>query len=348
MSLSACETASEKPMDRLGNEEQKLIAKSEAIQIEDDDKENDSLSTVLQPSEWDILCKNIQMLPQDFTFAVDLNDGSNVTVCGQKVSMQNLVIVPSVETVTVDTLRSEVFFPLQEAFDLIGIAWDIQNDVLSMACQYHIEADYGKDLPHLCSVNMQTLQVYDRDGVSYMTLPQKAQEQDGVLYIPLSWLEQFFAFHVSDTELILDTEQYLASQPIKSDDGTLKKWVYLNQDEIPERFAKIQTEDWNGMPVEVWSDGSLELRVFEGMNNVFSVTLLDDSHETKRGIRVGDSVDQLWEWYLEQQLDGMVTRIGKEESKQSQEKQQFALIPYVLSYTQEDGLLTSITISAPE
>lgn len=102
------------------------------------------------------------------------------------------------------------------------------------------------------------------------------------------------------------------------------------------------------MPVEVWSDGSLELRVFEGMNSVFSVTLLDDSHETKRGIRVGDSVDQLWEWYLEQQLDGMVTRIGKEESKQSQEKQQFALIPYVLSYTQEDGLLTSITISAPE
>ena len=76
----------------------------------------------------------------------------------------------------------------------------------------------------MCSVNMQTLQVYDRDGVSYMTLPQKAQEQDGVLYIPLSWLEQFFAFHVSDTELILDTEQYLASQPIKSDDGTLKKW----------------------------------------------------------------------------------------------------------------------------
>ena len=262
--------------------------------------------------------------------------------------MQNQVIVPSVDTVTVDTLRSEVLFPLQETFDLIGIAWDIQNDVLNMACQYHIEADYGKDLPHLCSVNMQTLQVYDRDGVSYMTLPQKAQEQDGVLYIPLSWLEQFFAFHVSDTELILDTEQYLASQPIKSDDGTLKKWVYLNQDEIPERFAKIQTEDRNGVPVEVWSDGSLELRVFEEMNSVFSVTLLDDSHETKRGIRVGDSVDQLWEWYLEQQLDGMVTRIGKEESKRNQAKQQFALVPYVLSYTQEDGLLTSITISAPE
>ena len=59
-----------------------------------------------------------------------------------------------------DTLRSEVFFPLQETFDLIGIAWDIQNDVLSMACQYHIEADYGKDQPHLCSINMQTLQVY--------------------------------------------------------------------------------------------------------------------------------------------------------------------------------------------
>ena len=80
----------------------------------------------------------------------------------------------------------------------------------------------------------------------------------------------------------------------------------------------------------------------------FSVTLLDDSHETKRGIRVGDSVDQLWEWYLEQQLDGMVTRNGKEESKQNQDKQQFALIPYVLSYTQDGGLLTSITISAPE
>ena len=98
----------------------------------------------------------------------------------------------------------------------------------------------------------------------------------------------------------------------------------------------------------MWSDGSLELRVFEGLNNVFSVTLLDDSHETKRGIRVGDSVDQLWEWYLEQQLDGMVTRNGKEEYKQNQDKQQFALVPYVLSYTHEDDLLTSITISAPE
>ena len=217
-----------------------------------------------------------------------------------------------------------------------------------MACQYHIEAGYGKEQPHLCSINMQTQQVYDRDGVSYMTLPQKAQEQDGVLYIPLSWLEQFFAFHVSDTELILDAEQYLAKQPVKSDDGTLKNWVYLRQNEIPERFAKIQAEDRNGVPVEVWSDGSLELRVFEEMNSVFSVTLLDDSHETKRGIRVGDSVDQLWEWYLEQQLDGMVTRIGKEESKRNQAKQQFALVPYVLSYTQEDGLLTSITISAPE
>ena len=297
---------------------------------------------------WDEICSSIRMLPQDFTFAVDLNDGSNVTVCGQKVSMQNPIIVPSADTVTVDTLRSEVLFPLQETLDLIGIAWDIQNDVLNMACQYHIEADYGKDLPHLCSVNMQTLQVYDRDGVSYMTLPQKAQEQNGVLYIPLSWLEQLFAFHVSDTELILDTEQYLAKQPIKSDDGTLKNWVHLSLDEIPERFAKIQTEDRNGVPVEVWSDGSLELRVFEGMNSVFSVTLLDDSHETKRGIRVGDSVDQLWEWYLEQQLDGMVTRNGKEESKQNQDKQQFALIPYVLSYTQDGGLLTSITISAPE
>lgn len=84
------------------------------------------------------------MLPQDFTFVVNLNDGSNVTVCGQKVSMQNQVIVPSADTVTVDTLRSEVLFPLQETFDLIGIAWDIQNDVLNMACQYHIEADYGK------------------------------------------------------------------------------------------------------------------------------------------------------------------------------------------------------------
>lgn len=62
------------------------------------------------------------MLPQDFTFVVNLNDGSNVTVYGQKVSMQNPVTVPSVETVTVDTLRSEVFFPLQETFDLIGIA----------------------------------------------------------------------------------------------------------------------------------------------------------------------------------------------------------------------------------
>ena len=51
---------------------------------------------------------------------------------------------------------------------------------------------------------------------------------------------------------------------------------------------------------------------------------------------------------LEQQLDGMVTRNGKEESKQNQDKQQFALIPYVLSYTQDGGLLTSITISAPE
>lgn len=297
---------------------------------------------------WNEICSNVRMLPQDFTFAVDLNDGSNVTVCGQKVSMQNPIIVPSADTVTVDTLRSEVLFPLQETLDLIGIAWDIQNDVLNMACQYHIEADYGKDLPHLCSVNMQTLQVYDRDGVSYMTLPQKAQEQNGVLYIPLSWLEQLFAFHVSDTELILDTEQYLAKQPIKSDDGTLKNWVYLSLDEIPERFTKIRTEDRNGIPVEVWSDSSLELRVFEGMNSVFSVTLLDDSHETKRGIRVGDSVDQLWEWYLEQQLDGMVTRNGKEESKQNQDKQQFALIPYVLSYTQDGGLLTSITISAPE
>lgn len=63
---------------------------------------------------------------------------------------------------------------------------------------------------------MQTLQVYDRDGVSYMTLPQKAQEQDGVLYIPLSWLEQFFAFHVSDTELILDTDNILRLQPTKA------------------------------------------------------------------------------------------------------------------------------------
>ena len=348
MSLSACKATSEKQVDRIGDDEQKPITKSEAIQIVDDDTENDSLSAVLQPSEWDILCKDCQMLPQDFTFVVNLNDGSNVTVCGQKVSMQNQVIVPSADTVTVDTLRSEVLFPLQETLDLIGIAWDIQNDVLNMACQYHIEADYGKDLPHLCSVNMQTLQVYDRDGVSYMTLPQKAQEQNGVLYIPLSWLEQLFAFHVSDTELILDTEQYLAKQPIKSDDGTLKNWVYLSLDEIPERFAKIQTEDRNGVPVEVWSDGSLELRVFEGMNSVFSVTLLDDSHETKRGIRVGDSVDQLWEWHLEQQLDGMVTRNGKEESKQNQDKQQFALIPYVLSYTQDGGLLTSITISAPE
>lgn len=194
MSLSACKATSEKQVDRIGDDEQKPITKSEAIQIVDDDTENDSLSAVLQPSEWDILCKDCQMLPQDFTFVVNLNDGSNVTVCGQKVSMQNQVIVPSADTVTVDTLRSEVLFPLQETFDLIGIAWDIQNDVLSMACQYHIEADYGKDLPHLCSVNMQTLQVYDRDGVSYMTLPQKAQEQDGVLYIPLSWLEQFLHF----------------------------------------------------------------------------------------------------------------------------------------------------------
>lgn len=178
MSLSACKATSEKQVDRIGDDEQKPITKSEAIQIVDDDTENDSLSAVLQPSEWDILCKDCQMLPQDFTFVVNLNDGSNVTVCGQKVSMQNQVIVPSADTVTVDTLRSEVLFPLQETFDLIGIAWDIQNDVLNMACQYHIEADYGKDLPHLCSVNMQTLQVYDRDGVSYMTLPQKAQEQD--------------------------------------------------------------------------------------------------------------------------------------------------------------------------
>lgn len=44
----------------------------------------------------------------------------------------------------------------------------------------------------------------------------------------------------------------------------------------------------------------------------------------------------------------MVTRNGKEESKQNQDKQQFALIPYVLSYKQDGGLLTSITISAPE
>ena len=77
-------------------------------------------------------------------------------------------------------------------------------------------------------------------------------------------------------------------------------------------------------------------------------TLLDDSNETKRGIRVSDSVDQLWEWYLEHQLDGMITRTGKAESKRNQAKQQFALVPYVLSYTQEDDLLTSITISAPE
>ena len=57
---------------------------------------------------WDEICSSIRMLPQDFTFVVNLNDGSNVTVCGQKVSMQNPVTVPSVETVTVDTLRSEV------------------------------------------------------------------------------------------------------------------------------------------------------------------------------------------------------------------------------------------------
>ena len=64
---------------------------------------------------------------------------------------------------------------------------------------------------------------------------------------------------------------------------------------------------------------------------------------TMAGI-VGNNLDS----YLEQQLDGMVTRNGKEESKQNQDKQQFALIPYVLSYTQDGGLLTSITISAPE
>lgn len=98
------------------------------------------------------------------------------------------------ETVTVDTLRSEVLFPLQEAFDLIGIAWDIQNDVLNMACQYHIEADYGKDLPHLCSVNMQTLQVYDRDGVSYMTLPQKAAGAGRSFIYPAFMAGTVFAF----------------------------------------------------------------------------------------------------------------------------------------------------------
>lgn len=63
---------------------------------------------------WDEICSSIRMLPQDFTFVVNLNDGSNVTVCGQKVSMQNPVTVPSVETVTVDTLRSEVFFPCRK------------------------------------------------------------------------------------------------------------------------------------------------------------------------------------------------------------------------------------------
>lgn len=114
MSLSACKAASEKQADRIGDDEQKLITKSETIQIVDDDKKNDSLSTVLQPSEWDILCKDSSMLPQDFTVVVDLNDGSNVTVCGQKVSLQNPIIVPSVETVTVDTLRSEVFFPCRK------------------------------------------------------------------------------------------------------------------------------------------------------------------------------------------------------------------------------------------
>ena len=31
---------------------------------------------------WDEICSSIRMLPQDFTFVVNLNDGSNVTVCG--------------------------------------------------------------------------------------------------------------------------------------------------------------------------------------------------------------------------------------------------------------------------
>lgn len=361
MILPACKAASEKQVDGFKETVQNQTTRNEAIQKADDkekeypaaDDRQKNIDTNAsgnqeQNTDWDSLCKRVQMLPQDFTFVVDINDGATVTVCGQKMSMQNQIITPSMEAVSVNVLRSETFFPLQETFDLIGIAWDIQNDVLSMACQYHIEADYGKNQPHLCSIDMQTLRTYDRDGVSYMTLSQKAQEQNGVLYIPLSWLEQLFAFHVTDTKLILDTEQYLAKQPIKSDDGTLKNWVNLSQDEIPERFVKTQTEDRNGISVEVWSDGSLELRVFEGINSVFSVTLLDDSHETKRGVRVGDSVDQLWEWYLEQQLDGMVTRLGKEESKQNQDAEKFALIPYVLSYTQEDGFLTSITISAPE
>ena len=55
MSLSACKATSEKQVDRIGDDEQKPITKSEAIQIVDDDTENDSLSAVLQPSEWDIL-----------------------------------------------------------------------------------------------------------------------------------------------------------------------------------------------------------------------------------------------------------------------------------------------------
>lgn len=46
MSLSACKATSEKQVDRIGDDEQKPITKSEAIQIVDDDTENDSLSAV--------------------------------------------------------------------------------------------------------------------------------------------------------------------------------------------------------------------------------------------------------------------------------------------------------------
>ena len=42
MSLPACKAASEKQADRIGDDEQKLITKSETIQIVDDDKKNDS------------------------------------------------------------------------------------------------------------------------------------------------------------------------------------------------------------------------------------------------------------------------------------------------------------------
>ena len=52
MSLSACKATSEKQVDRIGDDEQKPITKSEAIQIVDDDTENDSLSAVCSQGKY--------------------------------------------------------------------------------------------------------------------------------------------------------------------------------------------------------------------------------------------------------------------------------------------------------